>query len=145
MHADRDADGREERYWEEEAGMRERSPFGRGFEADADDRNWAVALQLAGFAKYIVTPLGALIVLFVIWRWKRDESTFLDAIGAEALNFQMSITVYSVFAGFLTIVLIGYPLLLAIAILDSVAMVLGALRASRGEFYRYPFCVRLIS
>jgi uncharacterized Tic20 family protein len=145
MQENQEPNAREERHWEEEAGMRERSPFGSGFQAGPNERNWGVALQLAGFAKYLITPLGVLVALFFLWRFKRDDSRFLDAIGAEALNFQLSITLYSFVAGLLTWVLIGYPMLVAIVLLDLVAMVLGALRASRGEFYRYPFCLRLIS
>jgi len=134
----------EERYWEEEAGLRDRSPVGPGFEASPEERNWAVATHLSGLAGYVL-PFANVIAPLIVWLTKRDESPFLGLHAQAALNFQISMMIYYAIAGLLVYVLIGYLLLPALAILNVVAVVLAALRASRGEFRRYPLSLRLIS
>ena len=140
-----EADAREERQWEEAAGLREHSEFGPGFDASPEERNWGVALHLAGFAKYVVTPFLALPLIYILWRAKASESQFHLEIGREVLNFQISVLLYMFVGSVLTSVLIGYVILPLIVVLDVITMVIGATRASRGVFYRYPFCLRLIS
>lgn len=139
-----DAD-REERAWEEEAGLRDKSPFGPGFEAAPEERNFAVAAQLAGFAKYLIPYVGGVLATLLLRQWKRGESEFIDYATLEALNFQISIALYLAVGGLLTSILIGYIVLALVVVIDTFAMVLAALRASRGEPYRYPFSLRLIS
>ena len=135
----------EERRWEEEAGMREPSPIRPGFEAEPDERNWSVAAQLAGFAKYLVPYVGGVLATLVIWQLRRGESEFVDRHTLEALNFQISMAIYLAIGGVLTSVLIGFLILAVLVVIDTFVMVLAALRASRGELYRYPFSLRLVS
>jgi hypothetical protein len=134
----------EERYWEEEAGMRERSELGRGFEASPTERNWAVATHLAGLAGYLV-PFANIIAPLVIWLMKRDESEYIGWHACEALNFQISMLIYLAVATVLIWVLIGYLLLPLLALFNVVTVVLSALAASRGELRPYPLSLRLVS
>lgn len=60
------------------------------------------------------------------------------------MNFQISVFIYAVVAGVLMLVLIGFLLIGVLALFALVVMVLATLKASNGEFYRYPFCIRLV-
>ena len=124
--------------------MRPRSSPGRGHEAAPDQRNWAVAAQLVSFAGYLF-PLANVAGPLVIWLMKRHESPFVEDHAREALNFQISMTIYLTVAGLLVYLLIGFLLLPLLVVFDVVVVVLAALAASRGEVYRYPLSIRLVS
>ncbi len=124
--------------------MRPRSSPGCDFEAEPDERNWAVAAQLASFAGCFV-PLCNIAGPLAIWLMKRDESPFIEIHARESLNFQISLTIYLAIAGLLVYVLIGLLLLPLLIVFGAVVVVLAALAASRGEVYRYPFSIRLVS
>jgi uncharacterized Tic20 family protein len=109
------------------------------------ERNWAVFCHLGGFALYVLPfMLGNVIVPLVLWLMKRNESAYIDEHGREALNFQISVTIYAIGAGILAFVLIGFALLAALGVFHFVLMVIASVRASQGEPYRYPLTLRLI-
>lgn len=115
-----------------------------GFPSDAE-RNWAVFCHLGGFALYLLPfAFGHILVPLVIWLTKRHDSAFIEENGREALNFQISITIYAIGAGALAFLLIGLPLLFALAVFQFVLMVVASVRASQGEVYRYPLTLRLL-
>ncbi|MDJ0866295.1 MAG: DUF4870 domain-containing protein [Myxococcota bacterium] len=123
-------------------------PFGEealppGFPSTAE-RNWAVFCHLGGFAGYVF-PFGNVIAPLVLWLMRREESEYVEDHGREALNFQISITLYAAIAGVLILALIGIPLLIAVAIFQFVWMIIASVRASEGERYRYPLTLRLLS
>ncbi|MFQ5707475.1 MAG: DUF4870 domain-containing protein [bacterium] len=107
-------------------------------------RNWAMLCHLAGLAGYIV-PLGNILGPLAIWLIKKDELPLVDEQGKEALNFQISITIYVFAAAILSIVLIGLPLLFGLLIAQIVLVIVAAVKVNNGESYSYPFTIRLIN
>jgi len=89
-------------------------------------------------------PLGNILGPLVIWLIKREDCPFVDACGKEALNFQISMTIYIIVSGLLALVLIGLILLPAIIIVNLVLTIIASIRASEGTNYRYPFTIRFI-
>ena len=89
-----------------------------------------------------------------MWLAKRDEHPFVDAQGKEALNFNLSALLYAiailVFGLVFTVVTFGLgilvliPLVLGAVIAWLVLVVVAAVRASRGEPYRYPLTIRFV-
>lgn len=86
-----------------------------------------------------------------MWLLKRDESPGVDAHGKEALNFQISWSIYglvltAVMVG-LWLILLGWILIPVLAI-GWVAMVIltviGSIKASNGQLYRYPLTIRFL-
>jgi uncharacterized Tic20 family protein len=115
-----------------------------GFPSNSE-RNWAVFCHLGGFALYVLPfALGNVLVPLVIWLVKRNESAYVDAHGREALNFQISVTIYAIVAAVLAFVLVGFLLLAGLAIFQLVLMVIASVHASQGESYRYPLTIRLL-
>jgi hypothetical protein len=105
-----------------------------------EDRTLASLTHLSGLAGYIV-PLGGVVVPLVIW-WVQRESAEIAGIAKQAilLNVLVFLTVLTTAVLMLTIILIPLVLLLW-AVLGAVAIVLpivGAVKASQGEYYRYP-------
>lgn len=113
------------------------------------ERNWAVCAHLASVAGWVGIPMGHLLAPLIVWLIKKDESQFVRAQAIESLNFQISMTLYALAAGFLAVTVIGLvvaiPAIIAIAIGDIFYTILGAIKASEGHSYRYPLTIRLVS
>ena len=108
-------------------------------------RNWAVAAHLSGLSLYLGVPFSNILGPLLVWLFKRDTSPFVEAQAKEALNFQISITIYGVVAGLLIIVLIGVFLIPLIFVVQIVLTIVAAVRASEGKAYTYPFTIRLVA
>ena len=105
-----------------------------------EDRQLAMLTHLSGLAGYVV-PLGGIIVPIVIWFTKSENKT-ISAIAKQAifLNIAVFIGVLASLALALTVILIPVTIIACIA-LGLAALILpivGAVKASDGEYYSYP-------
>ena len=138
----------------EEQGNEEAVNKGDGGEQSSGGESQAVAgkqehtmgmlCHLAALVGFIGIPLGNIIGPLIVWFLKKDEMPFVMEEGKEALNFQISMTIYGIVAGLLIFVVIGLLLLPILVIADIVFIIIAAVKASKGESYRYPFTLRLI-
>ena len=110
--------------------------------ASSDERTWAMLCHLSTFSSLIGVPFGNILGPLIAWLIKKDEYPLVDDQGKEALNFQISITIYSLVC---VIFIITIPLIFALLIFDIVVTIIAALRANAGERYRYPMTIRFIS
>lgn len=108
-----------------------------------EERQWALICHLSGLAGYIF-PFGNLIAPIIIWSLKKDEMPMVNEHGKEVINFQISYTIWAVIAGIFIIILVGIPLLIAIALLQVIFIIIAAIKADSGELYRYPLTIRFI-
>ncbi|MFN2509548.1 MAG: DUF4870 domain-containing protein [Chthoniobacterales bacterium] len=117
-----------------------------------DLRTWTVLCHASALAGLFVPGAGHLAGPLFVWLFKRAESSEIDAHGKESLNFQLSMFIYTSVLGvicfILIFVLIGFlliPLFALLYVLDIVLVIIASLKASEGQFYRYPFTIRLIN
>src|SRR5437763_2560570 len=108
-------------------------------------RTWCVACHLSALAGFVVPAFGHILGPLIVWLIKRGEAAEIDAHGKEALNFQISMLIYSLVAGVLCLLLIGFVLLAILHLLNVVFVIIAAVTASEGQFYRYPFTLRLMN
>lgn len=108
----------------------------------AESRQWAMISHLSALVGFLI-PFGNLIGPLVVWQVKKADP-FVDAQGKEALNFQITITLAGMICAVLTLVLIGFLLLPALAIVSIVLIIIAAIRSNEGENYVYPFAIRLV-
>jgi uncharacterized Tic20 family protein len=108
-----------------------------------DEKNWGMYCHLAAFAGLVV-PFGNVLGPLVLWILKRDEYPFVDQEGKESVNFQITVSIAAVVAGLLSVVLIGIPLLIAIAVFSIIFIIKALMETSNGRPYRYPFNLRFI-
>src|SRR5438128_637839 len=101
--------------------------------------NWGMVCHLAGLALYVGIPFGNILVPLVIWLVKKESDPFVNAQGREALNFNISVTVYGLVAGLLCYLLIGYILLPFLLIAHIVLVIQATLKANKGGSVHYPF------
>lgn len=90
--------------------------------------------------------LGVGLVLpLVVYLVKKDDSSAIAFHAKEALNFHISLYLYSLICVLLVLVLIGFPLLIILGISALVLSILAAIRGAEGREYRYPLTIRLVS
>lgn len=112
--------------------------------ATPDERTYATLMHLMlVIATFTAVPL--VLGPLILWLIKKDESPFLNDHGKETLNFNISILLYMIAAAVSFLCGIGIVLMPVVWVFGLVCSVLGAMSANRGEFYRYPACIRIIA
>jgi len=100
------------------------------------------AISFIGLGGFIA--FGNILGPLILWLIKRAENPALDAHGKESLNFQISMTMWGLLCLPLCVILIGVPLVIAVVITNVILTIIACVRASNGEFYRYPLTIRFI-
>ena len=103
-----------------------------------DDKTWAIL-------SHVLTFVGGFIAPLVIYLIKKDESPFVRQHAVESLNFQISVTVYTMVAFLLVFLLVGFFLLPLLGICTLILVIVASIKASEGHMFRYPLTLRLIS
>lgn len=106
-------------------------------------RQWALFLHLSQLAGIIV-PFAGLIVPIVIWQIKKTEFPGLDPHGKVVTNWIISGLIYAAVCIILVFVVIGFPLLILLALLGVIFPIIGGIKASNGEVWSYPLTIRFI-
>jgi hypothetical protein len=112
--------------------------------AIANVRTWAAFCHASALLGVFIHFPGHLLAPLIIWLIKRDSSPEIDAHGKEAVNFQISMLIYNAIAAVFCLVLIGFVFLAVLWILNAIFVIIAAIKASDGEFYRYPMTIRFI-
>jgi uncharacterized Tic20 family protein len=117
-------------------------------EINKDARMWGMICHLAGLAGLVVPVIGCIVGPLIVWQIKKEEFPFVDKQGKEAVNFQISMSLYLLITALvwipLSFVCIGVLIPVAISILDLVFLLIAAIKANNGEHYRYPLAIRFI-
>ena len=66
------------------------------------ERNLGAAIHASTFSKFFI-PFGNFIVPLVLWTANKKDYEFIDYNGKQALNFQISLLLYSIVLGFISI------------------------------------------
>lgn len=107
-----------------------------------DEKTWATLVHLAPFVAALVgIPLLGPLIVFLIFK---DRGPFVRFHAAQALNFQIILTIALWVFGLLSFVLIGIPFLIAAVVAWVVFPIIGAVKANNGEWYRYPMTPELV-
>jgi len=103
-----------------------------------DDKNIATITHIGGTVFSFVPAL-------IVWILKKDENQYIEDQAKEALNFQITMVLAYMLAGVLSWIVIGLIFFPVIWVLNIVFCIIAAISTSKGETYRYPFCLRLIN
>jgi uncharacterized protein len=109
-----------------------------------EERTLGMLCHLLGILTGFLGPL-------ILWLVKRDRSPFIGHHGREALNFQLTLMLAMLCLASATFVLmfvlVGIllvPVLLLVPLLALIAEILAAVAAQKGEWHRYPCCIRFV-
>lgn len=126
----------------EKAGTVNESPGSK--EVSKDARMWSMICHLSGLAGIILPASGNIVAPLIIWQIKKESNPFIDEQGKEAVNFQISMSIYLIASIILSFICIGVPLIIATIIVYFVFMLIAAVKANNGFHYRYPLTLRFI-
>ena len=120
-----------------------------GEEISKDARMWAMICHLAGLAGLVVPVIGCVVGPLIIWQIKKEEFTFVDEQGKEAVNFQISMLLYGLVGSVACLITcvgaVLVPVVLGVvSIFDFVFLLIAAVKANDGHHYRYPLTIRFI-
>ena len=79
-----------------------------------------------------------------IWLSKKDESALIAEHAKASLNFQISMTLYTIIAGISIIFLIGIPFLIIIPLVNLVCVILATVEADKGKLFNYPLSITFV-
>ena len=103
------------------------------------DKIWSMLCHLSA-----LLGVGFLLPL-VVYLAMRHESEYVAANAREALNFHISVLIYSLCCLPLVFIVIGIPLILIIGVGSLVLAIFATVKASNGLCYCYPLTLRLVS
>lgn len=109
-----------------------------------DERSMAMLCHLSALAMFII-PFGSILGPLIVWLSRRDQYAEVERQGKDALNFHLSLLLYTFTAGILVILVIGIPILIAIGILKLVVVIVASVKANNGERFTYPLAIRFIA
>src|SRR2546423_15295170 len=112
--------------------------------AIANVRTWSAFIHASALLGVLLHFPGHLLPPLILWLIKRDEAPELDAHGKEAVNFQISMLIYNAVAAVFCLVLVGFVFIAVLWVLKTIFVIIAAIQASDGKFYRYPMTIRFI-
>jgi len=107
---------------------------------DSESRQWAMVLHFSVLAGFLV-PFAGLIVPILIWQLKKSDLPWLDIHGKNVANWIISKLIYFGCCCLLVFVIIGVPMLVALGICAVVFPIIGGIKASGGEVWKYPMAI----
>jgi uncharacterized Tic20 family protein len=117
------------------AGTPPAAPLPRG-----NDKIWAILCHLSTFL-----GLGFILIPLVVYLAMKDDSTYVRDNAREALNFHLTILIYSLCAIPLIFLFgAGIVLCLALYVLLLVCSIIAAIKASDNACFRYPLTMRMV-
>ncbi|WP_210481060.1 DUF4870 domain-containing protein [Naasia sp. SYSU D00948] len=117
-------------------------PQGAGYQpaqplSPQDQRLWATLTHIGGILFGFIVPLITYLVL-------KDRGAFVAEHTKTALNFQLTMLIATIIGGVLTLLLIGFLILLAVWVVIIVFSIIAAMKANSGELYQYPLTIKFI-
>jgi len=106
-------------------------------------RQWAMILHLSLLAGHVV-PLAGLVVPIVIWNLKKEELPGIDVHGKVVVNWIISAVIFAAICIPLIFVVVGIPLLIALGIVGIIFPIIGGIKASNGEVWKYPLAISFL-
>ena len=113
-------------------------------EYDRNARNWAMICHLSALVGLLWIPILHILAPLFVWLFKRNDHPFIDDQGKEALNFQITMGLIGLVGWVLTLIFVGWLILILLLAINFVFVLSAALKVNQGESYRYPFNLRLI-
>ncbi len=115
---------------------------------EAWERTYATFQHLTLLLVFAVIPV---VPSLAMWLIKREQSHYIDDHGKETVNFQLSLLIYTAIGWILTAITCGIAIPISILItiacyaLGIVGMIMGAVAANNGRYFRYPMTLRIVS
>ncbi len=105
-----------------------------------EERTWCMLMHLSQLLIFAGGIGGAAPI--VMWAISKDDSRAANRHGMVILNWYISALIYGVVSGLLCFVVIGIPMVLALAGLTVAFPIIGAMKANEGTLWNYPLSIK---
>jgi uncharacterized Tic20 family protein len=102
-----------------------------------EPNTYFMLMHLAGFLFF---P-GAI----VLWAIAKDKDSRADIHGKHIFNWLLSLLIYTVIGCILCLIIIGFFVIIALGVCSLVFPILAAVKASKGEIWKYPYSIKFFS
>ena len=117
-------------------------PSGQGQLPPDQERLWGMLAHLLSFvAAYLFLGFVAPLIIMLVFG---PRSAFVRANAVESLNFNLSWLLYGIIGVILAFVLVGFVVLIVLAIAYLVLVIVASVKANNGQVYRYPATIRFV-
>lgn len=113
-------------------------------ELSSDEKTMAMLGHLSALSGFVI-PFGNIVGPLLVWQLKKDTMPFAAEQAKEALNFNITITIAGIVAAISIFILIGFLLAPLVFIAWVAFAIIAGINANKGQNYRYPFILRLVS
>jgi uncharacterized protein len=104
----------------------------------ADEKLWATLVHVGGILfGFLPAVIGYLLL--------KDRGPFVREHTATALNFQITMVIVYAIGVVTSLVLIGFLIIIAAAVVTLIFSILAAVAANRGQQYTYPIAIKFVS
>ena len=119
--------------WGPSSGPADAEGSAGSIETSHEARNMAMLCHILGAVGFF-GPL-------VIWLSEKDKHKFVRDHGQAAMNYQISLMIYLAALG---VTVIGAFLIPVLIVVHIVLIVMGSLKANRGEHWHYPIALQFL-
>jgi uncharacterized protein len=116
--------------------MEQQVPVSTGSGATQDEKNLGLLLWFTTIFFVIIPGLAYYLV--------KQDSPYLLAQAKEAINWSITAILGYVAGVILAVIVIGFLIIAAVAVLHLVFCIMGMVATARGDSFRVPFALRLI-
>jgi len=108
-----------------------------------EERTMSMLCHLSALAMFVI-PFGSILGPLIVWLMKKDQYPEVDRQGKDAINFHLSMLIYTLVAVFLILVLIGIMLLVVIGAFTLIMIIIASIKSNNGERFEYPLSIKFI-
>lgn len=84
---------------------------------DNHHKNLATFIHLSTFTRFFI-PFGNFLGPIVLWAANKDKSSFIDQHGKQAINFQISVLLYAIIIGTISVPFFIFKLFRGLDVID---------------------------
>jgi len=109
-----------------------------------EENTYLTLMHLSQFSGFIVPGLG-FVVPIVMWLTNSDKNEAVNRHGKNIANFMLSMLIYIIISLILCLLIIGIPMLIALGIIEIVFIIIAAIKANSGEYWKYPLSIQFFT
>jgi uncharacterized Tic20 family protein len=109
----------------------------------ANERPFVLGSHIGALLGYFI-GIGNILVPLIIWLTKKDESALISEHAKASLNFQISMTLYTIAASIIGYILGISIIYFVLPLVSIICIILATLEANKGNLYNYPFSITFV-
>lgn len=108
-----------------------------------DEKTFLIILHVSQLAGFVI-PFGGFALPLIMWLTNKEKNSIIDEHGKIIMNWIISATIYAIIGGILSLIIVGFLVLLAVGVAGIVFPIIGAIKASKNEVWEYPLSIKFI-